>query len=62
MPPLAEDNSAKRKRGMNNLTAIIIAALLVFLGLADWLFNDATVWTFLGRRLIQLTEYLAVWR
>ncbi|MEM7643061.1 MAG: hypothetical protein AAF366_11090 [Pseudomonadota bacterium] len=47
---------------MNNATAAILAFLLVSLGLADWLFNDGAIWTFLGRRLVQATEYLAFWR
>ncbi|MEM8849716.1 MAG: hypothetical protein AAGE03_06730 [Pseudomonadota bacterium] len=47
---------------MNNAIAATLAFIVVSLGLADWLFNDAAIWTFLGRRLIQLTEYLAFWR
>ncbi|CTQ50892.1 hypothetical protein [Jannaschia donghaensis] len=47
---------------MNNATAAILALLLVSFFGADWLFNDAEIVTFLGKRLIELTEYLAFWR
>ncbi|WP_179379807.1 hypothetical protein [Jannaschia marina] len=47
---------------MNNATAAVLAFLLVAFFGADWFFNDARILTFLGRRLIDLIEYIAFWR
>lgn len=47
---------------MNNATAAVLAFLLVSVFGADLLFNDAALLTFLGRRLIDLIEYVAFWR
>lgn len=49
-------------RPMTNLTALIIAFVLVSLGIADVLFNEAAGLLFIGRKLLALIEYLAVWR
>ncbi|SFI37813.1 hypothetical protein [Jannaschia pohangensis] len=47
---------------MNNMTAVILALLLIAFFLADYLFNGAGIATFLGRRMIDLIEYIAFWR
>ena len=49
---------------MNNATATaaVLALALVALFALDWLVNDGLILTFLGRRLIGLTETLAFWR
>ncbi len=47
---------------MNNATAAALALLIVALLAADAVLNDAGALTFLGRRMIQLTEYMAFWR
>lgn len=47
---------------MNNATAATLAILIVVALLADLALNDAETLAFLGRRLIQFTEYLAFWR
>lgn len=47
---------------MNNTTFAILAILLVSFFGSDWLFNDAQIAMFLGKRLIDLTEQIAFWR
>jgi hypothetical protein len=47
---------------MNNMTAAILAFLLVSFFGADWFFNEAQAATFLGRRMIDLIETVAFWR
>ena len=47
---------------MNDATSLVVALMIVALFLADWLLNGAGVLTFLGRRLIGLTEHIAFWR
>lgn len=47
---------------MNIATAAVLALLFGSILGSDWLFNDARVLTFLGRRMIDLTETVAFWR
>ena len=47
---------------MSNATAVVVAILLVSVIGADWLFNDAQGLNFMGRRLMDLIEYIAFWR
>ena len=54
--------SGARTAPMNNATAAVLALALMALFALDWLMNDGLILTFLGRRLIGLTERLAFWR
>lgn len=47
---------------MNNATAATLAFLIISVFGADLLFNDTALLTFLGRRMIDLTEQIAFWR
>ena len=47
---------------MSNGVALVLGAVLALLLLADWLWFEAAGLVFLGRRLADLTEYLAFWR
>ncbi|UWQ16974.1 hypothetical protein [Jannaschia sp. M317] len=47
---------------MTNLTALILALLLIAFVLADALFNGGGWMIFLGRRMLLLVEALAFWR
>lgn len=47
---------------MNNATSLTLGFILVAFFGADWLFNDALIATFLGRRMIELIELIAFWR
>ncbi|MEL6587579.1 MAG: hypothetical protein AAFY65_04715 [Pseudomonadota bacterium] len=47
---------------MNNTVALVLGFILLSFGLADWLFNDGSVWIFLGRKGLTLLETVAFWR
>ncbi|CTQ34221.1 hypothetical protein [Jannaschia rubra] len=47
---------------MTNSVAALLAVLIVVLIGADWALNDADALTFLGRKLVELIEYMAFWR
>ncbi|SEL26052.1 hypothetical protein SAMN04488526_2284 [Jannaschia helgolandensis] len=61
-PGLANGDRPAIDRAMSNATAAVVAILLVSVIGADWLFNDAQGLNFMGRRLMDLIEYIAFWR
>lgn len=47
---------------MDNRVAFGLAALIVLLALVDGLTNGGGVLLFLGRKLVDLVDYVAFWR
>ncbi len=47
---------------MTNTLAVIFAVLIIGIFSADYFYYHWDLWLILGRRLAQLTEYLAFWR
>ena len=47
---------------MSNLTALILAVIIVALILLDVTLNTSTALTFLLRKLVDLIDYVAFWR
>lgn len=47
---------------MTNKIAIALGLLILAILLADWFVFGWDLHIFLGRRLVQLTEYIAFWR
>ena len=47
---------------MNTATSLGLGFVILAFAGADYLFNDATALTFLGREMLNLVEYVAFWR
>ncbi len=47
---------------MTNKIAIVLGIIIAVILLADWFVFGWDLHIFLGRKLIELTEYLAFWR
>lgn len=47
---------------MNNMTALVLAVVIVFVTLLDVTLNAGLATTFLLRKLVDMVDYVAFWR